>query len=156
MKKEVYKITKEKEFEFIEELNKLENETLKEIANRLEETRKDDLSDDDVQLGEILEEKEIVERRINEISDILDNCEIIKDRDYCETLSINLGSIVKLKQSRRIFDVKLVSSLEADPEKNYISDKSPLGKVLLKSKLGDIVKVKIRGNITEYKILDVC
>lgn len=156
MKKEVYKITEEKKFALIEELNKLHNEVLKEIADRLEDSRKEDLSEDDIQLGEILEEKEVVERRIDEISDILDNCEIIKDKNYCEPFTVNLGSTVKLKQSRRIFDVKLVSSLEADPEKNYISDKSPLGKVLLKSKSGDTVKVKIRGNITEYKILDVC
>jgi len=156
MKKETYRITEEKKFELIEELNKLQNEVLKQIADRLEETRKEDLSEDDIQLGEILEEKEVVERRIDEISDILDNCEIIIDKDYCEPFTVNLGSTVKLKQGRRIFDVKLVSSLEADPEKNYISDKSPLGKVLLKSKSGDTVNVKIRGNVTEYKILDVC
>ena len=156
MKKEIYKITEEKKFALIEELNKLQNETLKEIADRLERTRNEDLSEDDTQLGEILEEKEIVERRIDEISEILDNIEIIQDKNYCEPFNVNLGSTVKLKQGRRIFDVKLVSSLEADPTKSYISDKSPLGKVLLKSKSGDTVSVKIRGNTTEYKILDVC
>lgn len=156
MKRETYRITEEKKFALIEELNKLQNEVLKEIADRLEESRRDDLSEDDIQLGEILEEKEVTERRIDEISDILDNCEIIKDKNYCEPFTVNLGSTVKLKQGRRIFDVKLVSSLEADPDKNFLSDKSPLGRALLKSKSGDTVRVKIRGNITEYKILDVC
>lgn len=156
MKRETYRITEEKKFALIEELNKLQNEVLKEIADRLEESRRDDLSEDDIQLGEILEEKEVTERRIDEISDILDNCEIIKDKNYCEPFTVNLGSTVKLKQGRRIFDVKLVSSLEADPDKNFLSDKSPLGRALLKSKSGDSVRVKIRGNITEYKILDVC
>ncbi len=156
MKKESYKITEEKKFELIKELEKLQNETLKEIADRLEESRKEDLSEDDIQLGEILEEKEVVERRIEEISEILDNAEILGEKDYCEPYQVSLGSTVKLKQGKRIFDIKLVSSLETDPEKNYISNKSPLGRVLLKSKSGDTVKVKIRGNVTEYKILDVC
>lgn len=156
MKMERHKITEEKKFELIDELKRLEEVVLKEIADRLEETRRDDLSEDDIQLGEILEEKEVVERRIDEISEILDNAEILKDKDYCEPFNVNIGSTVKLKQSHRIFDVKIVSSIEADPKKNYVSDKSPLGKVLMKSMSGDTVKVKIRGNVTEYKILDVC
>jgi len=53
-------------------------------------------------------------------------------------------------------EFKLVSSLEADPLKNYISDDSPLGKRLLKAKLGDTVTVIVRTNIIRYKILEVC
>lgn len=156
MKKEKYSITAEKKFELIEELRNLDEVVLKEIADRLEEARKDDLSEDDVQLGEILEEKEVVERRMEEISDILDNAEILEDKEVCEPFKVGLGSTVKLKQGHKIFDVKIVSSIEADPEKNYISDDSPLGSALMKSQSGNTVKVKIRGNITEYKILDVC
>ncbi len=156
MNKEKYKITEEKKFELIEELKELQEKTLKEIADRLEQARKEDLSEDDITLGEILGEKELVEREIDEISDILDNCEILEDKDYCEPFKVGLGSTVILKQGKRIFDVKLVSSLEADPEKNYISNDSPLGKALLKSKSGETVEVKIRGKNTTYKILDVC
>ena len=156
MKKETYKITEEKKFELIEEMKNLQEVKLEEIADRLEQSRNDDFNDDDIQLGEILEERETVETRIDEISEILNNAEIIKDKDYCEPNLVDIGSTVKLKQDKRIFDVKLVSSLEADPEKNYISDKSPLGKALLKSESGDTVKVKIRGNTTEYKVLEVC
>ncbi len=156
MKKQHYKITEEKKFELVRELEELKNLKLKEIADRLEETRKEDLSEDDIQLGEILEEKESVENRIDEINDILANAEILVEKDYCEPYQVKLGSTVKLKQGERVFDIKLVSSLEADPEKNYISNKSPLGRVLLKSKSGDTVHVKIRDNVTEYNILDVC
>lgn len=156
MKKETYKITEEKKFELIEEMKNLQEVKLEEIADRLEQSRNDDFNDDDIQLGEILEERETVETRIDEISEILNNAEIIKDKDYCEPNLVAIGSTVKLKQDKKIFDVKLVSSLEANPDKSYISDKSPLGKALLKSKSGDTVKVKIRGNTTEYKVLEVC
>ena len=151
-----YRITEEKKFELIEELKKLQEEILKDIANRLAEARQEDLSEDDTTLGEILEEKEAVERKIDEISDILENCQILEEKEFCEPYRITLGSTVKLKQNDKVFDVKIVSSLEADPEKSYISDNSPLGKALMKAKSGDSVEVKIRGKKTEYKILDVC
>ncbi len=140
----------------MEERKNLQDVKLEEIADRLEQSRNEDFNDDDIQLGEILEEREAVETRIDEINNILNNAEIIEDKDYCEPYQVAIGSTVKLKQDKKIFDVKLVSSLEANPEKSYISDKSPLGKALLKSKSGDTVKVKIRGNTTEYKILEVC
>ncbi|HBB64755.1 hypothetical protein A3K02_01560 [candidate division WS6 bacterium RIFOXYD1_FULL_33_8] len=149
-------ITVEKKYELIEELKRLYNVVKKEIADRLEQSRKDNLSEDDAQLGVILEEKESVDNRIDEISDILENADIIKDKKNCEPGKIEIGSVVKLKQGDKVLDIKLVSSLEADPLKNYLSDKSPLGRKLLKAKIGDTVNVKIRGTETEYKILEVC
>ncbi len=156
MKKEKIKITKEKRLELIEELKKLNEVTLKEISDRLEETRKNSRGDDNTQLGEIFEEQEATQRRISEINDILDNMVILKEKTYCDPLNVKVGSTVKLRQGDRVFDVKIVSSLEADPEQNYLSNTSPLGKMILKSKVGDIIKVKIRNNVTEYKILDIC
>jgi len=132
-------ITVEKKYELIEELKRLYNVVKKEIADRLEQSRKDNLSEDDAQLG-----------------DILENADIIKDKKNCEPGKIEIGSVVKLKQGDKVLDIKLVSSLEADPLKNYLSDKSPLGRKLLKAKIGDTVNVKIRGTETEYKILEVC
>jgi transcription elongation factor GreA len=156
MDKNSLKITEEKKFELLEELKKLKEVVLKEIADRLERARNEDLSEDDIQLADILEEKEYTDVRINEIGMILENAEIINDKEYCDPNQIGLGSIVKLKQDSKVFDIKLVSSLEADPSKNYISDKSPLGRALLNSKIGDTVKVKIRDNTTTYKVVEVC
>lgn len=151
-----YSISEDKKFELIEELNRLQNIEIKEIADRLERSRNEDLSEETIELGKILEEREVMERRIEEISDILDNAQIIRDKNYCDPNVIVLGSSVKLKQGSRIFDVKIVSSLEADPDKNYVSDTSPLGRRLLESKSGDTVNISIRGMSTKYKILDVC
>jgi len=151
-----YKISEEKKFELIEEKRNLQEVKLKEIADRLEESRYNDLSEDDIDLGKILEEKEYVEDRIEEIDNILGNAEILIDKDYCEPDTVKVGTSVKLKQGRRIFDIKVVSSLEADPSKNLISVDSPLGSSLVESKSGDIVKVTIRGKTIKYKILEIC
>jgi len=156
IKKEKYKITKEKKNDLIEELKKLQEEDLVEVGNRLEDSRREDSDEENANLPIIAIEKESIEKRIKEISEILDNYELIEDGEKCEPSRIKLGSTIKVKDGDKILEFKLVSSLEADPLKNYISDDSPLGKRLLKAKLGDTVTVIVRTNIIRYKILEVC
>lgn len=156
MNKEKYQITIEKKKDLINELKELQEKDLIEVTNRLEESRENDSDEDDAMLGVIALEKQSIERRIGEISDILDNCELIKDKNYCEPDRISIGSKIKLKEGSKILDIKLVSSIEADPTKSYISNDSPLGKKLMKAKVGDTVSLKVRGNTISYKVLDVC
>ena len=156
LKKEKYKITKEKEQDLIKELKRLQEKDLVDVANRLEESRREDSDEDDANLGIISAEKESIKKRIKEIIQILDNYELLVEGDKCEPTKIQLGSTIKVKEKDKILEFKLVSSLEADPSKNYISDDSPLGKKLLKAKLGDTITVIVRTNIIRYKILEVC
>ena len=155
IKKEKYRITKEKEKELIKELENL-NKDLADASDRMEESRRDDSDEDSSILGTISVEKEGIQKRLHEVSQILDNYEIISENTTCEPNTIELGSTIKVKDGDKILQFKLVSSIEADPLKNYISDKSPLGKKLLKAKLGDTVTVIVRTNIIRYKILEVC
>ncbi|NLE31257.1 hypothetical protein GX618_03210 [Candidatus Dojkabacteria bacterium] len=156
LKKEKYKITKEKEKELIKELKQLQEKDLIEVMNRLEESRREDSDEDSANLGIIASEKESINKRIKEISQILDNYELLIEGDKCEPTKIKLGSTVKVKERDKILEFKLVSSIEADPLKNYISQDSPIGKKLLKAKKGDTVTVIVRTNIIRYKILEVC
>lgn len=154
--KEKYKITEEKKTSLINELRKLQEKDLVDVTNRLEESRREDSDEDSSILGTIAIEKEAIEKRIKEISEILDNYEILQEKNFCEPTKIRLGSTIKVKEGDKIHEFKLVSSIEADPVKNYISDDSPIGKKLMKAKLGDTVTVIVRTNIIRYKILEVC
>lgn len=156
LKKEKYKITEEKEKDLIKELKQLQEKDLIEVMNRLEESRREDSDEDSANLGIIASEKESINKRIKEISQILDNYELLEEGEKCEPTKIKLGSTVKVKEKDKILEFKLVSSIEADPLKNYISEDSPIGKKLLKAKKGDSVTVIVRTNIIRYKILDVC
>ena len=156
LKKEKYKITEEKEKDLIKELKQLQEKDLIEVMNRLEESRREDSDEDSANLGIIASEKESINKRIKEISQILDNYELLEEGEKCEPTKIKLGSTVKVKEKDKILEFKLVSSIEADPLKNYISQDSPIGKKLLKAKKGDSVTVIVRTNIIRYKILDVC
>ncbi len=153
--KKKYKITGEKERELRQELKKLEKD-VEDAANRLEESRREDSDEDDANLGIIADEKMAIEKRIKEITQILDNFELIEDKTACTPNQVTLGSTVKVEDGGKVMELKLVSSLEADPLKNYISDRSPLGKKLLNAKVGDTVEVSVRGNKTKYKILEIC
>lgn len=148
-------LTKEKVVALQEELNELENKRRPEISAYLEHARQSDLSEDTDDLSVMLEEKEAVEDRIEEIKNLLSKVEII-EKDKCTPSVIQIGSEVTIELNGKKQEVKIVSSLEADPLKGYISDRSPLGKALMKSALGKTIKVKVNGRVLEYKILKVC
>ncbi len=155
-KKEKFQISNEKKKDLIKELKKLQEVDLIDVTNRLEESRREDSDEDDANLGVIGAEKESIQKRIKEINNILDNYEIIEEKNKCEPTKIQIGSTVKVKERDKILEFKIVSSIEADPFKNYISDDSPLGKKLLKAKIGDTITIIVRANILRYKILEVC
>ncbi|KKP64959.1 MAG: Transcription elongation factor GreA [candidate division WS6 bacterium GW2011_GWE1_34_7] len=156
MTKKQYQITEEKQIELVQERKQLQEKDLIDVANRLEESRENDSDEDDAMLGVIAQEKQSLEKRIKEISNILENCELIEEKRYCEPDKISLGSKIKLKDGNKIFEVKLVSSLEADPSKSYISNRSPLGRKLITGKVGETITLKVRGNTVKYKILEIC
>jgi transcription elongation factor GreA len=50
---------------------------------------------------------------------------------------------------------QLVGALEADPVEGRISNESPLGKVLLGVKVGEVVRVNAPRGVTEFRVLRV-
>jgi len=154
-KREKYKITKEKEIKLEKELKELK-EKLIDAKNRMEESRMNDSDEDSSMLGIVGEERESIEGKISEIENILKNYTIIADKDICEPDKIVLGSEIKVKEADKVQKYRIVTPIEADPLKNYISNESPLGKKLLKAKLGDKVNIKVRDNTITYEILEVC
>lgn len=156
MTKKILKISQDKECALLKELEELKNIKLPDVADKLESSRESDFSEEDTDLGRLLEDKEYYTNRISEIGKILRTAEIIKDKNHCTPDKVELGSVVKLLQGDKKLEIKIVSSIEADPLKNHISDVSPLGKKLMKGKVGDEIDLSIRGEKTIYKILVIC
>ncbi len=70
---------------------------------------------------------------------------------------IGIGSTVTLTKkggSKKIVYI-LVGEYEADPANGKVSVASPLGKALLKKKVGDIVVVSAPAGKTEYTINEI-
>lgn len=148
-------LTEEKKKELEKELASLEGEKKEEIMESLEQARRNDVSEDTEGLNMVLQEKEEIEKKVFDIRKILANFKLITKKK-CTPGKISIGSKIKVLRDGKESELTIVSSIEADPLKNYISDESPLGKALLKAKVGQTVKLKINDNKVEYKVLKVC
>jgi transcription elongation factor GreA len=95
------------------------------------------------------EEQGLVESRIAEIEDILQNAELIKVN---KKSTIGLGSKVKLKNGTREVIYHIVGPVEANPLEGRISNESPIGVALEGKKVGDkAIVITPKGEVS-YQI----
>ncbi|MDD3776418.1 MAG: transcription elongation factor GreA [Actinomycetota bacterium] len=152
----VYRLTREGHEMLLNELDDLIKNKRKEIADRLRDAKKSggDLSENS-EYEYAKNEQAFIEGRIEQINEILQN-HIIIDEDNGGT-HVDLGSTVVVKDmgSGKEKRYKVVSSIESDPEKNKISDESPIGSSLLNKKIGDEIIVKTPQDKKKFKIIDI-
>jgi transcription elongation factor GreA len=152
-----YRITEEGLESLQKELDDLMKNKRKEVAERLKEAKEFS--------GELTENPEyehakndqaFIEGRIEQINEILLNYKII-DKENNSKSKIDLGSMVVVKDldTGKSKKFKIVSSIESDPEKNRISDESPVGKALLNKKINDTIKVKTPFTIKNLKVIEI-
>ncbi len=134
----------------------IELETLKgrrgEIAEKIAAARDyGDLSEN-AEYDAARSEQGLVETRIAEIEDILQNAELIKAGDK---EIVSLGSKVVLEADGKKYEYTLVGSVEADPLSGKISNESPLGLALLDKKVGDTANITTPKGEIVYKIVEI-
>ncbi len=99
------------------------------------------------------EEQSFIEGRIQEIEDIIRNCEIIQHQASPDTVSVGSTVTVKLKGKEKKYTI--VGSNEANPSEGKISNESNVGKALLGKKVGDKVKVTAPAGDIVYEIVSI-
>lgn len=136
------------------ELDVLIREKRPEIARRLKTAiEMGDLSEN-ADYTTAKEDQAFLEGRIQELNHILKHVIIIKEstnNDYVE-----IGSEVVVKEEgfpEETFFI--IGSKEADPDNGKISYESPIGKALIKHKVGDIVRVETPLGYTNFKIIRI-
>ncbi|MCB2206141.1 transcription elongation factor GreA [bacterium] len=127
-----------------------------EIAEKISEARSHGDLSENAEYDAAKEEQGLFELRISKLEDLLSRARIIDKSDLPKD-AVYILSDVTLEDLKKGGTVtyKLVSQEEADFEQNKISVSSPIGKALLKKKIGDIVKVVVPAGTLEYKILEV-
>ena len=150
MKKQ-YQITAEGKKEL-----ELELEGLKarrgEVADKISEARDfGDLSEN-AEYDAAREEQGLLETRIAEIEDIVNNAEIIK---ASKKSVIGLGSRVELKTGAKKMVYTIVGPVEADPLEGRVSNESPIGMALYGKKVDDKVTITTPKGDTTYTIVSV-
>ncbi|MEX2054443.1 MAG: transcription elongation factor GreA [Candidatus Colwellbacteria bacterium] len=147
-------LTKEKFEELSAELERLKVEGRKEVTESLKIAKElGDLSEN-AQYIEAREEQQRIERRISELEQMLKEAEIISMRSKKRD-AVEVGATVEVVKDGRTSKFYIVGSSEANPMEGFISNESPLGRVLIGKKVGDVVKFKIPEGETQYKIKSI-
>lgn len=139
-----------------EELEYLKTVKRKEVAEKIKEARGfGDLSEN-AEYDAAKDEQGKMEIRIVEIEKMLRNAEIVDESDVDTNV---VGICAKVTVLDVEFDEEetfmIVGSTEADPNKNKISDESPIGKALIGRTKGEIVDIETPGGTIQFKILDI-
>lgn len=122
------------------------------IADKIAEARDyGDLSEN-AEYDAAREEQGMVESRIAEIEEILQNAEIIAGGSKTK---IGLGSNVELKTGKKSVTYTIVGPVEADPLEGKISNESPIGLALDGKKVGDTATITTPKGDIEYEIVAI-
>ena len=137
------------------ELDQLINVKRPEISKRLRAAiEMGDLSEN-ADYIKTKEDQGFLEGRIQELEHILKNVVEIEENSSREIVEIGSEVIVREEGYSDEESFSIVGSKEADPVKGKISYESPIGKALLKHKVGEIVRVETPAGYINFKILRI-
>ena len=146
-----------KEYEKLtEELDYLKSDRRREVAERIRKARSfGDLSEN-AEYDAAKEEQAHLETRIAQRQNLLKRARVV-DPDEVDHTRVNVGSEVTIRDEStdEDFSYVLVGALDADPERNRISYRSPVGKALYERSIGESVRVRLPGGTVTYKIKDI-
>jgi transcription elongation factor GreA len=140
-----------------QELEHLTSVKRPEIADRIRESQQHgEFSEDNSELDEVKFEQAMVENRIAELKTLFGNAQILEE-DSIPTDRVGIGSLVTVEdvQYADRFDVRVVSSMEADPSRDLISNESPMGTALYGHSKGEDVTFEAPEGKKRYKIIDI-
>lgn len=100
------------------------------------------------------EDLNLLETRLAEYENILKNVDLIVPPKKEKRDTVWLGAKVLVEVDGQTDEFTIVGSLEANPSMGKISNESPVGRVLLGSKAGDLVTAN-SSVVVKYKILKV-
>ncbi len=137
-----------------DELLSLKTSRRREIAERIKEaTEFGDLSEND-EYRVAREEQAFVEGRISELESIVRHSRIVNRLGSSRSGRVTVGSKVTVDcDGQEIYEI--VGLNESDPSSGKISADSPIGRALIGTKEGEIVKVPTPAGELAYKIVKI-
>ena len=139
-----------------EELEDLKVVRRKEVADKIKEAREQGDLSENAEYDAAKDEQREIEARIEELEKILKNAEVVVEEDV-DVDVINIGCKVKVLDMEydEELEFRIVGSTEASSLQGKISNESPVGKALLRHKVGDVVEVETQAGVVEYKVLEI-
>jgi transcription elongation factor GreA len=140
-----------------EELEHLTMVKRPEIADRIRESQQHgEFSEDNSELDEVKFEQAMVENRIGELKAIFGNAHVLEP-GMISTDHVGLGSKVKVRDLEYAdeFEITIVSSIEADPSKDLVSNESPMGVALFGAKADEEISFQAPEGLKKYKVIGI-
>jgi transcription elongation factor GreA len=140
-----------------EELEYLENDKRREVADRIKQAREFGDIAENSEYDDAKNEQAMLEQRIASLQDRLRRAAVI-DNKQIDTEKVGVGAVVHVKdqKSGKSQKFQIVGSAEANPVEHKLSNESPIGKALLGSKRNDVVTVETpRGPKKKLKITKI-
>ncbi|MDX9758449.1 MAG: transcription elongation factor GreA [Bacteroidota bacterium] len=149
-------LTRERLMELEKELQVMKGKGRAEMAAKIAEARSHGDLSENAEYDAAKEEQGLFELRISKLEELLSRARIIEKSDL-PTDAVYILSDVTVEDLKKggQFTYKLVSPEEADFEQNKLSVTSPIGRALLKKKIGDVIKVQVPAGTLEYRIVNV-
>ncbi len=142
-----------------QELSYLTEVRRKEVADRIRQARDFGDISENSEYDDAKTEQGLLERRISEIQRRIRNAKVV-DPSEADTDAVDLGTRVTLrvagrrgKKNERTFQIVGVN--ESDPTNGKLSHASPVGRAVLKRRVGEKVTVSTPRGSTEYEIVNV-
>lgn len=101
-------------------------------------------------------EQAFVEGRIATLEKMLRNARILEEEEI-STEQVSVGSTVLVKDMEYDEEMEyiIVSSAEANPNENKISNESPVGKAIMGHSVGSTVEVTVPAGTVKYEIIAI-
>lgn len=141
---------------FVEMLEHLKKDHRAEIRERMSNAEKSSVVSEDPEFEEIKKDQQMLENRIAHLENLLKKSKVLSPAEI-STDRVGIGSRVKVKnlKSKGEEQYTILSSMEANPLENRISDASPVGRSLMRAKKGDIVYAETPKGRIRYLLLDI-
>jgi transcription elongation factor GreA len=140
-----------------DELETLETDKRREVAERIKEAREFGDIAENAEYDDAKNEQAMLEQRISQLQDRLRRSRVI-DEKHVDTEQVAVGAVVHVKdqKSGKSQKFKLVGAAEADPAEHKLSNESPIGKALLGAKKNEVVTVETpRGPKKKLKVTKI-
>ncbi|MEH3054743.1 MAG: transcription elongation factor GreA [Patulibacter minatonensis] len=136
------------------ELEHLETEGRRQVADRIKEARDFGDISENSEYDDAKNEQAQIEARIIQLQDRIRSATVV-DHDDVSTDRVQVGSTVSFtdEATGKAQEYTIVGSAEASPSEGKLSNESPVGKALLGGKLGSVVSVQLpKGEPRKLKI----
>jgi transcription elongation factor GreA len=140
-----------------EELEHLETNKRREVAERIKEAREFGDIMENSEYDDAKNEQAMLEQRIVQLQDKLRRHALI-DEKHVDTEQVSVGAVVHVKdqKSGKSQKFQIVGSAEADPVGHKLSNESPIGKALIGKKKNEVVQIEVpRGPKRKLKITKI-